>query len=114
MQYFTDNMIGPGGAQSIANALEINHSITYICLSSMNTKSPFFPPNSSLPLTPMQYSTENNIGSSGAQSIANALKINHSIIYMDLSGMPPNHPFSFQFITLTHTNAIFHRDWYWS
>jgi len=50
----------------------------------------------------MQYFTGNNIGPDGAQSIADALKINQSITNMNLGYMTPNHPFSSQFITPTH------------
>ena len=43
MQYFTGNNIGPDGAQSIADALKINQSITELSLNSII-------PNHSIPL----------------------------------------------------------------
>ena len=54
----------------------------------------------------MQYFTENNIGSDGAKSIAEALKINQTITFLSVHGM-------IQIITLSphhhHTKCKFHR-----
>jgi hypothetical protein len=58
----------------------------------MTPNHPLFP-NLSLPLTSIQYSTDNKIGPDGGQSIADALKINQSITNMNLYSMTPESPF---------------------
>jgi hypothetical protein len=50
----------------------------------------------------MQYSTANKIGPDGAQSIADALKINQSITNMNLYSMTPNHPL---FLLIPHFHS---------
>jgi hypothetical protein len=92
--YHIDNNIGADGAKSIANALMINQSIANMDLYSMNTTHHHSLFISYLFLFLFQshlHYTGNNIGSDGAESIADALKINQSISTMNLMSMNTTH-----------------------